>query len=313
MGERQQAPLVRERRRRQEQPIRPCSTNGSPREGWNAWLASRLHQAGDLLAQQGANPFRAGAYHRAAQAIAASRDSLAEIFAVGGSQVLVSLPHIGESIASAIAEMLQTGRWAQLERLRGASEPEHLFLSVPGIGPKLSHDIHDHLHVDTLEALEIAAHDGRLDAVPGIGPRRLAMIRQGLAEMLTGRRPAATSSAKPLPPVDLILDVDREYNRKADAGQLQKIRPRRFSTQREPWLPILHTERACWHFTALYSNTARAHQLGRTTDWVVIYFHNDNEPESQCTVVTEHFGSLHGRRVVRGREAECAEYYEGLL
>ncbi len=311
MHEKQEPPAKPPRIRRPGDTITTASTNGTSGGSWNSWIASRLHEAGDLLAQQGANPFRAGAYHRAANALSNSQISVAETFAAGGLNDLIALPHIGQSIASAIAEMLRTGRWAQLERLRGALDPEQLFLSVPGIGPKLSELIHDHLHVDTLEALELAAHDGRLDTVPGIGARRLAMIRQGLAEMLTGRRPAAPTMTKTLPNVDLILDVDREYVRKAAADQLRKIRPRRFSSKAEPWLPILHTERADWHFTALYSNTARAHQLGRTKDWVVIYFHNDHELESQCTVVREHFGSLRGRRVVRGREAECADHYAG--
>jgi hypothetical protein len=69
---------------------------------------------------------------------------------------------------------------------------------------------------------------------------------------------------------------------------------------------VLHTERAGWRFTALYSNTALAHRLGRTRDWVVVYFHTDHEPEGQRTVVTETRGPLAGQRVIRGRESECA-------
>jgi putative hydrolase len=61
-----------------------------------------------------------------------------------------------------------------------------------------------------------------------------------------------------------------------------------------------------WRFTALFSNTALAHELGRVRDWVVIYFHQDRGPEGQRTVVTESRGSFAGRRAVRGREAECA-------
>ena len=66
---------------------------------------------------------------------------------------------------------------------------------------------------------------------------------------------------------------------------------------------MLHTERAPWSFTALFSNTARAHELGTTGDWVVIYFERDGR-EGQCTVVTEHSGPAAGERVVRGREDE---------
>jgi putative hydrolase len=41
------------------------------------------------------------------------------------------------------------------------------------------------------------------------------------------------------------------------------------------------------------------------TDWVIIYFHKDSEPEGQRTVVTETRGEASGRRVVRGHEADC--------
>ena len=71
---------------------------------------------------------------------------------------------------------------------------------------------------------------------------------------------------------------------------------------------MLHEDRGGWSFTALFSNTARAHDLGMTRDWVVIYFERDGE-EDQCTVVTERSGDLTGRRVVRGRETECARLY----
>ena len=102
----------------------------------------------------------------------------------------------------------------------------------------------------------------------------------------------------------MLLDVDREYRNAATAGQLPTLAPRRFNPAGAAWLPILHTERGAWRFTALFSNTALAHRLGRTRDWVVIFYETDAAPESQCTVVTETHGPLAGRRVVRGRESE---------
>lgn len=59
----------------------------------------------------------------------------------------------------------------------------------------------------------------------------------------------------------------------------------------------------------MYSNTARAHQLDRTRDWVVIYFYDNQHQEGQVTVVTETRGTLLGRRVVRGYEQDCRSYY----
>ena len=111
------------------------------------------------------------------------------------------------------------------------------------------------------------------------------------------------------PGVGLLLDVDQEYRSKGAAGTLPTIAPRRFNPNGESWLPILHTERDGWHFTALFSNTARAHELGRTDDWVVVYFYDDHHREGQCTVVTETRGPMIGRRVVRGRESECRKLY----
>jgi hypothetical protein len=64
-----------------------------------------------------------------------------------------------------------------------------------------------------------------------------------------------------------------------------------------------------WAFTALYSNTKRAHELDKTHDWVVLYYERDGE-EDQATVVTETRGPLGGKRVIRGRESETREYYE---
>ena len=112
------------------------------------------------------------------------------------------------------------------------------------------------------------------------------------------------------PDVGLLLDVDREYRERAAAGTLPKIAPRRFNPAHDAWLPILHTRRGDWQFTALFSNTARAHELGRTRDWVVLYFDGDRHAERQRTVVTELRGPLAGRRVVRGREPECSALHE---
>ena len=88
------------------------------------------------------------------------------------------------------------------------------------------------------------------------------------------------------------------------------ISPKRLNPEGKAWLPVMHVTKQGWHFTALFSNTALAHQLNRTQDWVVIYFYDDQHHESQHTVVTETHGALTGQRVVPGRETECREYYE---
>jgi DNA polymerase (family X) len=111
------------------------------------------------------------------------------------------------------------------------------------------------------------------------------------------------------PDVGLLLEIDREYREKAAAGLLPKIAPRRYNPEHEAWLPVLHTRFGPWRFTALHSNTERAHELHRTRDWVVV-FHDDDGEHGQSTVVTERRGRLAGLRVVRGREPECGRYYD---
>ncbi|MEX0959279.1 MAG: helix-hairpin-helix domain-containing protein [Burkholderiales bacterium] len=283
-------------------------------QGENRQIAVLLREAAELLAAQGGNPFRAGAYRGAADTIERLEQPLRAVFEREGRAGLIALPHIGEGIASALAEILVTGRWAQLERLRGDdAAPERTFQAVPGIGPDLARRIHEYLHLDTLEALENACRDGSLVEVPGIGTRRAAAICAALTAMLDRKRALRRPLDRPRPAngpaIEMLLDVDHEYRDRAAAGRLPTIAPKRFNPAGDAWLPVLHTRRSDWHFTALFSNTARAHELGRTRDWVVIYFYDDAHIEGQHTVVTETRGTLASERVVRGRETECRAFY----
>ncbi len=276
-------------------------------------FADRLREAADLLQAQGANPYRVSAYRRAAATVARTRP--ADIVALvdrDGVVGLDRLPHVGRGIATAIVEMVRTGHWSQLERLRGTCDPVALLTVVPGLGHRLAERIHEELHVDTLEGLELAAHDGRLENVPGVGPRRAASIRASLHAMLVrGHDVHATLSrtAGPLPGVTTLLAIDRQYREQATAGTLPTITPIRFNPLQEPWLPVLHAERDGWQFTALFSNTAQAHQLKHTRDWVRVFHYDSENSEGQHTVLTEAHGALAGKRVVRGREAECRAFY----
>lgn len=278
------------------------------KQSLNRTAAGVLREMAELLAQQNANPFRINAYRRAAETLDSLGIDARELLDQKGEPGLIALPAIGRGIASSIAEIARTGRLSQLERLRGSVEPEALFRTIPGIGAESARLIHDALHVDTLEELERAAHDGRLETLPRFGPRRVAAVRASLASVLGRATPRQRHDGKG-PAVALLLEIDAEYRDKAASGKLPKIAPKRFNPKGEAWLPILHENRGGWHFTALYSNTARAHELKRTRDWVVIYFYDDNHEEGQHTVVTETHGRLEGKRVVRGREAESGRFY----
>jgi hypothetical protein len=287
----------------------------------NDQIAELLEQVAERLEVQHANIYRIDAYRAGAAVVRGHETSIQDLALTEGRKGLDALPQIGSSLSGSIDEIAHTGRLRLLERLEGKLSPVELFKTVPGIGEELAERIHRELDLDTLEALEVAAHDGRLDAVAGFGPRRLEAIRDILATMLArsargrarrfeelqraGARVTAPATVEARPNVDLLLQVDEQYRQKVEADELPRISPQRNNPEGVAWLPILHSYEDGWHFTALFSNTDRAHELGRVRDWVVIYFERDGH-EGQCTVVTEYRGPLTGRRVVRGREEEIA-------
>ena len=278
----------------------------------NQDIAQRLREVAQLLAEQGANRFRVRAYRAAAETIERLMVPAAAIAEQQGTDGLQSLPGIGVSLARSIHTLVVTGRLPMLDRLRGRMDPVSLLESIPGIGPALATRLHNDLHIDTLEQLEMAAHDGRLADIEGVGPKKL----QGIIDSLTarlGRVRMQPQAAGPRttnePPVDELLDVDKEYRAKARAGMLQRIAPHRFNPKKEAWLPVLHTQRGTRHYTALFSNSALAHQLKKTRDWVLLYY-DDDHGERQCTVITSRHTPFSGKRIVRGREEDCAAYYK---
>ncbi len=282
----------------------------------NQEIAKELSQIADLLDRLEENPFRIRAYQAAAQKIENIKKPLAELIEQGREADLTDYSGIGERIANLIVEFVKRGRTRYHEQLLSEVSPEKILQKIPGIGPQLAPRIIDELNITTLEELEQAAHDGRLGTVKGFGKGRLQTVKAILAGMLssyTQRRMRRLASAEEPqaehPSVKVLLDVDREYRRKQAAGKLKKIAPKRFNPQNKAWLPILHTQRQNWQFTVLFSNTARAHELEKTRDWVVIYFARQDQ-EGQVTVVTKEQGPLRGKRVVRGREKECLKYYK---
>ncbi len=284
----------------------------------NEEVAALLDEVADLLSQkEEANFFRISSYRRAAQGLRHAALSVEQLYEDSGVEGLQEIYGVGARIASLIEEYLETGRSTLLESLRAEASPEQAFAQLPGIGEVLAHRIADQLSIETFEELEMAVHDERLQQIPGIGEKKTAGIGDALAgrlsrsalrrmrQRLDGR--SAASSAEPN--VALLLEIDDQYRRKADDDQLRRIAPRRFNPDGEKWLPVMNTQREGWDFTALFSNTRRAHELGKTRDWVVIYFEREDQ-EGQSTVVTAQRGRLRGRRVIAGREAECQKYYE---
>jgi len=152
------------------------------------------------------------------------------------------------------------------------------------------------------------AHRGieGLEEVPAVGPHIARVIHEVLTRHRLPSLPLLEGdTSRAQLDVDEILDVDREYRRGAAAGELPLIAPQHFNASGERWLPVLHTTRGSRRYTALFSNTERAHRCGRTHDWVVVYVRTKDDVQRQYTVITAIRGVLCGHRVVAGHERQC--------
>ena len=271
----------------------------------NATIARKLNDYATYLEGEDSNVYRVRAYRQAAATVLAQPRSLAAVVGEKGRAGLDELPGIGASLAYTIEGLIRTGEFRTLKPDAGHIDPERLLTSLPGVGRQLAHTLHEQLGISTLEELERAAHEGRL-AQAGVGPKRL----RGLIDALAGRlqRSRLPEPIQGEPSIAVLLAIDEEYRGHAEDESMPRLTPRRFNAEHEPWLPLFVADRDGWRFRALFSNTALAHRLGKTHDWVVISFH-DGFNSSQRTVVTETRGDLRGLRVVRGRERECRAYY----
>ena len=132
----------------------------------NASIAETLRHVADLLEIEGANPFRIRAYRRAAQTVEDLPQSAAKIVADG--KTLVGLPGIGKDLAGKIAEIVKTGRLGALAEIE-ARTPTTLaaLTTIPGLGPKRVHRLHEAFGIKTLKDLERAARQHKIRELQG--------------------------------------------------------------------------------------------------------------------------------------------------
>jgi DNA polymerase (family 10) len=177
----------------------------------NVDIARRLEDVVRLLKEQGANPYRVRAYHRAATTRRWLGRPVTEMLQQEGVEGLRKLPGFGERLTRTIQDLVVTGRLPRLDRLRGEMDPVSRFASVPGIGTVLAEHLHGDLGIVTREELEAAAHDGCLAEIAGVGKKKLAEVIDSLATRLGRVRAPVRRPATVAPAAEERLDVDREY------------------------------------------------------------------------------------------------------
>jgi DNA polymerase (family X) len=163
----------------------------------NAQIADRLDALASLLELGEASPYATRAYRRAAEMIRGSATPVAELVRSGRVR---QLRGIGPGIEARLRELVETGEIRELRELERELAPDLVGLGrYLGLSARRSVELARALDVRTADELREAAAEGRLRAVPGIGPKTEALLVQALAR-----------EAEPRPRQGLLLNRARE-------------------------------------------------------------------------------------------------------
>jgi DNA polymerase (family X) len=193
----------------------------------NAEIADQLDLLADISEILGEESFRVIAYRRAATRIRETPGPVAELALSGRA---TDLPGIGKTIEQKVVEIVNDGEMHALTKRR-QSVPDGVveFLRLPGIGPKTAARIWTELGVTTLDALKIAAEQGRLRDLSGLGARSEEKVLKAL-EAGAGRKTPAEGRGllgRALPAVTSVVDELRAHPTAIAVSEAGSVRRRR--------------------------------------------------------------------------------------
>lgn len=144
----------------------------------NEEIASQFNMIADLMEIRGDEGYRLRAYRRGAETIHSSERPVYDIWQEGA---LKDLPGIGEAIADKIDSYITTGKIPVLEELK-AEIPESLLelTRISDVGPKKAAKFWRELNITDIDQLELAAKEGRLRSLSGMGEKSESKILLGI-------------------------------------------------------------------------------------------------------------------------------------
>jgi DNA polymerase (family 10) len=236
-------------------------------------VASVLREYAQRTALRGGNPYRAKAYSRAADSLAALAVPLDVLVA---EDRLTEIPGVGDAIADIITKVHKTGSHPSLEKLRKEIPAGVLeLLAVPGLRPEKVLRLYRDLGIGSLSELEAAAKKDRIKKAKGLGAALQTKILQNLAIAKSGegrlhlhRAAALLSHAK-----DSIRKSRPELKRVTIAGDFRRgceligdlaivaeaAKPDKTSTPSVDGLQIRVSDRKHFGTTLLFATGSAAH------------------------------------------------------
>ena len=151
----------------------------------NRELAEIFERIADLLQIRGDAIYRVLAYRKAGESI---RGLSRNVVGIWEENDLEDIPGVGKAIATKIDELLATGKLEFYEKLI-EEVPESLpdLLRIGDVGPKKAALFWRELGVTSINDLEKAAKAGKLQKLPGMGPRSEQKILEGLKSSKQGQ------------------------------------------------------------------------------------------------------------------------------
>jgi DNA polymerase (family X) len=154
----------------------------------NRSIANILYETADLMEVAAEDPFRIRSYRRAAEAIEALDQPLAEIYQ--DQKALLAIPGIGKGMAANIREIFTQGRLTLHEQMLEKYRPSMLeLLKISGLGPKTIALIWDAFQVCDVEGVARLAQEGKLRTLPRLSEKSEQKILKSIESyrQITGR------------------------------------------------------------------------------------------------------------------------------
>lgn len=129
----------------------------------------------------GVNPFEVRAFRNGSTYLDEWQGDLQEAVR---DNTLPEIYGIGKGIASVVRELVETGRSEKHDKLR-SEYPETLLdvFRIPGLGMKKIKILYAELGIDSIDALESAASNGRISALKGFGAKSEEQILRRVTRM----------------------------------------------------------------------------------------------------------------------------------
>ncbi len=150
---------------------------------YNLIVSILLSDMANLLKIKGANHYKVRAYERASKKVNSLKDDLQSLINEGE---LNKIDGIGDSLATTIEEILNTGSASEYERI-STEYPSSLIplMKLSGIGATKIRQMYKELGIKDLNTLKDKAENGELTSIAGIGNKTEEKIIKSVNKLLS--------------------------------------------------------------------------------------------------------------------------------